>query len=103
MNTPGSVTRDCEAAQSGGRVVPVVGEVLNPRVRRVLESDRCGGAARVGAHLEVNRVAALLDMSPRWVKEQVKAGELLGYRLGNRTVVAVESLLRFMDRRRMSL
>ena len=50
------------------------------------------------AHYEVNRVAALLDMSPRWVKQRVKDGELKGRRLGNRIVIEAGSLNDFLDR-----
>lgn len=53
------------------------------------------------AHYEVGRVAALLDMSVRWAKERVKAGDLEGFRLGNRIVVSAESLEVFMRNRRM--
>lgn len=55
----------------------------------------------VSAHLEVNRVAALLDMSPRFVKEKIKAGELVGFRLGSRIVISVESLNSFLENRRI--
>lgn len=53
------------------------------------------------AHYEVGRVAALLDMSVRWVKERVKAGDLEGFRLGNRIVISADSLEDFMQNRRM--
>lgn len=55
----------------------------------------------LGAHYEVGRVAALLDMSPRWVKEKVKAGEIKGFRLGNRIVVDAKSLNEFLERRKL--
>jgi hypothetical protein len=54
------------------------------------------------AHYEVNRVAMLLDMSPRFVKERIKAGEMEGYRLGNRVVVTASSIRSYLDNRRMS-
>jgi AraC-like DNA-binding protein len=55
------------------------------------------------AHYEVGRVAMLLDMSPRYVKERIKAGELVGYRLGNRVVVEADSIRSFLQNRRMNV
>jgi hypothetical protein len=40
-------------------------------------------------------------MSVRWVKERIKAGELDGYRLGCKTVVAADSLERYLANRRL--
>lgn len=57
--------------------------------------------AIIGAHYEVGRVAMLLDMSPRYVKERIKAGEMIGYRLGNRIVVEAESIRAFLQNREM--
>jgi hypothetical protein len=56
----------------------------------------------LGAHYEVGRVAMLLDMSPRYVKDRIKAGDLEGYRLGNRIVVSANSLQAFLDNRKMA-
>ena len=53
--------------------------------------------------IEVNKLAKMLDMSPRWIKDKVKAGELLGYRLGNRIVVNRQSVDDFMAAREMRL
>jgi DNA-binding Lrp family transcriptional regulator len=55
----------------------------------------------VGAFYSVRRVAEQLDMSVRWVKERIKAGELDGYRLGCKTVVAAESLANYLHKRRL--
>lgn len=55
----------------------------------------------IGAHYEVGRLAALLDMSPRWVKERIKAGEMDGYRLGHKIVVPHDSLTKFLANRSM--
>lgn len=55
-------------------------------------------ARLISVHYEVNKVAALLDMSPRWVKERVKAGQLKGRRLGNRIVIDGESLNDYLDK-----
>ena len=55
----------------------------------------------VAAHMEIGRAAALLDMSPRYVKERLKAGEMTGYRLGNRIVVECESIRAFLENRKM--
>ena len=56
----------------------------------------------VGDPLDVNRVAALLDMSVRWVKEQVKAGNQVGYRLGTTIKVEGDSLRQFLAARSMA-
>lgn len=53
--------------------------------------------------IEVNKLAKTIDMSPRWIKDKVKAGELLGYRLGNRIVVDLQSVDDFMAAREMRL
>jgi len=71
------------------------GNVGEERTRR---SDK----ALLGAHYEVGKLAALIDMSPRFIKERIKAGELEGYRLGNRIVVSAESVKRYLENRRMA-
>ena len=53
------------------------------------------------AHYEVGRVATLLDMSPRYVKDRIKDGHLTGFRLGSRIVVTADSIQVFLDNRRM--
>ena len=59
------------------------------------------GRSIIPAHYEVGRVAMLLDMSPRYVKDRIKAGDMVGYRLGSRIVVTAESIRAFLDNRRM--
>lgn len=53
--------------------------------------------------IEVNKLAKIIDMSPRWIKEQIKSGKLLGYRLGNRIVVNCQSVSDFMASREMRI
>jgi hypothetical protein len=55
----------------------------------------------IGAHMDVARAAALLDMTPRWVKDKIKAGDLQGYRLGQKVIVSVESLRLYLDNNSM--
>jgi len=55
----------------------------------------------LAAHHEIGRVAALLDMSPRYVKDRIKAGDLVGYRLGNRIVVDAASINSFLENRKI--
>lgn len=57
--------------------------------------------AVLAAYYEVGRAAALLDMSPRYVKDRIRGGDLEGYRLGNRIVVTAESLQVFLANRLM--
>ncbi len=54
---------------------------------------------KVTGYIEVGNVARSLDMSTRWVKDQVKAGHLSGFRLGNRIVIDRRSLEDFMAAR----
>ena len=53
--------------------------------------------------VEVNKLAKQIDMSPRWIKERIKDGSLIGYRLGNRIVVNRQSVDDFMAAREMRL
>jgi hypothetical protein len=55
----------------------------------------------IGAHYDAGRVAALLDMSVRWVKARIQQGELEGYRLGHKVVVSEASLRAFLERHQM--
>lgn len=67
-------------------------------------TDRCNPARPLGGHTAVTRVAALLDVSPRFVKERINSGELKGYRLGgNLIVVDNASLQQFMESREIKL
>ncbi len=50
----------------------------------------------IGLHYEVGRLAAMLDMSVRYLKDQIKAGEIEAYRLGNKIVVPDKSLREFL-------
>lgn len=63
-----------------------------------------GGGIRtkpLGAFYSVRKVAEQLDMSVRWVKERIKAGELVGFRFGCKTVVAADSLESYLENRRL--
>ncbi len=52
--------------------------------------------------LPVPEVARLLGVSPRYVRDRVKAGELEGYALAARRFsVSVASLRRFLEQRRL--
>ena len=51
--------------------------------------------------MKVRKVAALLDKSDRFVKDEIKDGNLEGFRFGSEVVVAVESLNRYIEARRM--
>ena len=53
------------------------------------------------AHYQVGRLAVLLDMSVRWVKDRVKDGSLVGYRLGKNIVVDAGSVEQFLAARRI--
>ena len=55
----------------------------------------------IQAHYSVGRLAALLDMCPRWIKDRVKVGELVGYRLGKCIVVDAGSVDKFLTARRL--
>ena len=52
-----------------------------------------------GSYMEAGRVADLIDMSVRYVKERIKDGSLKGYRMGNRIVVSTDSLQAFIANR----
>ncbi len=56
----------------------------------------------IGDYYHVNRVALLLDMSDRWLKDQIKKGELVGLRLGKKIVIQGDSLRRFIDSRQIT-
>ena len=71
-----------------------------------MESELEGAASRRGlkvirAHYDVQRVAILLDMSTKWVKERVHAGDLEGYRLGGKVVITAASISTYLDNRRV--
>ncbi len=51
--------------------------------------------------IPADEVARMLSMSVRWVKDQVKAGNLKGYRLGNKVMVDAQSLNEFLSERSM--
>lgn len=53
--------------------------------------------------IEINKLSKKIDMSPRWIKERIKEGLLIGYRLGNRIVVNRQSVDDFMAAREMRL
>jgi excisionase family DNA binding protein len=57
--------------------------------------------APLRSHIEANRLAVLLDVSVRWVKDKVKSGELVGYRLGKRICVDSASVDKFLEARRL--
>lgn len=50
----------------------------------------------------VQEVAEQISMSIRWLKDQVKAGNLKGYRLGIKIMIDLESLKEFMAAREMA-
>jgi hypothetical protein len=56
----------------------------------------------VELHLDIG-VAALLmgGMSKRWMKTQIVAGELEGFRVGNKLVVTAASVNDYLERRRI--
>lgn len=58
--------------------------------------------APMPAHIELNRLAVLWDMSPRYIKERVKEGDLVAYRMGNRLVIDAASAAQFLSARRIS-
>lgn len=53
------------------------------------------------AHYETHRVAALLDVSLKWIKAEIKRGNLTGYRLGTRIVIPAEDLEKLLKNTRM--
>jgi hypothetical protein len=42
--------------------------------------------------IDIGKAAIKVDMSKRWITERIKDGTLVGYKLGNRVAVTVESL-----------
>ena len=52
-------------------------------------------------HLKVRRVAAMIDKSDRFVKEEVKAGNLEGIRIGNEIVIPLASINKYLADRVM--
>ena len=72
----------------------------------IQESEQLAPAARkpktpIGPHFQIGKVAEMLDMSTRYVRDRIRAGDLEGYRLGSRVVVPAEALKQFLDNRRM--
>ncbi|MHC1768180.1 MAG: helix-turn-helix domain-containing protein [Verrucomicrobiia bacterium] len=64
------------------------------------ENPTAGKARQIiPMHYEIGRVALLLDMSTKFVKDRIKAGDLRAFRLGNRIVVEVASIRTFLDNR----
>lgn len=59
--------------------------------------------APIGAHIKATRLAALWDVSARYIKNLVKNGTLRGYRLERDIVVDVASANEFLSKHRMSL
>ncbi len=55
----------------------------------------------IGRHSQAQTIAKRLGMSTRWVKDRVKAGELVGYRFGTRIVVNEGSIVRFLEQRQI--
>jgi hypothetical protein len=56
-------------------------------------------AIQIPQHYEVGTAANLLGMSVRFIKTRCKAGEMEGYRLGNRIVVTAASIRSYLDNR----
>jgi hypothetical protein len=78
-----------------------VNEITTTPAAEQAKAGKAKARQIVAAHMEIGRCAALLDMSPRYVKGRLKAGEMTGFRLGNRIVVECESILTFLENRRM--
>lgn len=56
----------------------------------------------VQAHYDVTRTAALLDVSPRWVKQQIAKGNLVASRIGKKIVVQADSIKDLLNRTTIS-
>lgn len=58
--------------------------------------------APLADHMEVGEVGRKTGMSGRFWKDKAKAGEVKGYRLGNRIVLQIESVNRFLEANRIT-
>ena len=56
----------------------------------------------VRAFYKLQRVAKLLDMSPQWVRERIRGGDLKAFKFGKDIVVEAESLDDFLFNRQIS-
>lgn len=59
------------------------------------------GTKPVGVHYKVRRVAMLLDKSDRWVKQQIGAGNLEGFRAEGEIIVSERSITKYLQERAM--
>lgn len=60
------------------------------------------GKQKMGQYVKAQTLARQLDMSPRYVKDRVKRGELVGYRVGNEILVSIDSVHSYLERRRVA-
>jgi hypothetical protein len=52
----------------------------------------------IGDHYDTTKVAVRLDMSVRWVKEQVKRQNLVGFKLGKKLVISGDSIRAYLEK-----